>query len=652
MNLLPDSEPQEAVQLNVSIPLVQLRKDRPAPPLFCSRTTATTAPQIATVSRLSALERLPAELINRICMELDPVDLYNLSACSQALASTVDTRRFRQTHHSFYGEAGSPRATASCKRFYPVYKRFQSTLYQTLFGPVRPSGWSQPVQPPVGLSPEQVLDCALGLRIKSQSGALQPAVWSFNKKCSAPVWSSAWVGWIAGLGQCRIGLPAWTERDGIHLPMQILDPHQGPKDFPSLQVSLALTCGERTDRKEAALFLFPAGTFKITAVQDRMVIAYHSFGMQLWQMNCTEGVCEVMSATLPVQTATVIIETGPECIAIGCQNGCIQIWAISSEIRMRQAHRLHQTKVTGLLALPDNRLLSGSLDGLLKLWQTDRGDVIASHKLPLEGSCLAAIVAMPDRFITRSMRDVLCVWQVTDTDFHCIAVLSPCLVRSGTQEILYDEQMFHRLRRLWALFPFFLHYSATLMANDTVVRATAREGFRLQSPQVSSVIIEVYDLNAPPHIEDMMQIRTGTNSPPAAVWEPRFLPDHVGDGPIVLLETLPDGRVVVASTCCVVICEPLTGHVLELLHWPQDEEESSEGPLSGGCVSADGFIWLYGRESAIFVVDPFADINPCSCLPVSSPQDPHGQPSSCEDEQDVNHSVTASVVKKGLSLSE
>ena len=599
MNMLPDDAPHAAVQPSVPTSLLPSGQGEGQLPLLGRRTTAKTTGQDRS---LADLQSLPAELINRIGAELDPVDLCNLAASSERLARTVDTRRFTQMRNSFYGEPGSLQAMASYRQFYAVHNRFKGTAHQALFGQ------SQSEQ-----QPEQVLDCALGLRIKSQTGALKPACRSFKKAIVSPVWPMEWAGSIAGLGQCRISTLLWTERNGFHLPVQRLDPYQGIIDLAPLQLSPP-PMAETLVRSQASSLSVPPLFLKVNVLQDGTVVACHAVAIQLWYLGGIADGESPLSDTLPVQNATAVADMVPGRIAIGCDSGHIQVWSLSPKKCIQDRSALHRSQVNGLITLPDDRLVSASVDGSLVMWRGELDRVMASSRLPQEDNLLDIKAILPDRFITHSTCEVLHVWQVTWDGFHCIAMLNP-FPRSFSMKDQHDHPMAERLRLFWCSAPFLLQCNITTLANNMAVRVSSRRGAHSRLSRLPPPVLELYDLNAAQGQQEVQGVWRSMDMDTAVpIWEPRPLAGRACDDTIVLLKALPDGRIVVASRRRLVICEPSSGHILEVSYRSENEavcqhEQPPCKPLAGGCVSDDGFIWLYDRQGTAFLIDLFADIS-------------------------------------------
>ena len=620
MHLLPDNTPAAAVQLlHDSAPLVrsQQREERPA--LFAGRPTSKTVGQGAFSPRTATLPGLPVELIHRICAELDPVDLRNLAASSSTLANTVDTRRWRQAWCTSYGEPDSPQAVTAYRQFYPLYKRFQDTPYPALFGQRALPGSVQPTCAAQNeLSCQQVLDCALGLRIRSQSGALKPVIRWFHEAIGSPVWSIEWMGEIAGWGHCLVErlTAAGHDPDSFCLPVKMFDPHKGLIDIASLPVSCTATLGSESLRNEGGSQVVPSPV-QVTVLRSGTVVARNPFCVQLWYLRDCDRKTSPPSETLPVSASTVVAEAARGCIAIGRQCGNIQLWTLSPARCLWGTGSLHGDAVVGLISVAGGRLVSASIGGVLKMWQADPCKVVASHRVPPVEQLSGIEHVLPERFITRSIRDVLRVWMISETGFDCVARLDP-YGQSRPKQDLHDENSAARIATLWQFPPFFLTCNLITLANGLVIRGTSRRDLDLGSESDIADLLELYDLNAPrsPYSRvatwrDMNDLDTTV-----PVREPRLLPERVCDGSIMFLKELPDGRILVGSSRQVVVYDPSSDDVLEVLYCPHNRRACLDteppwdpwDPLAGGCVSGDGFIWLLSRNGNLGVIDLFANI--------------------------------------------
>ena len=614
MNLLPDNEPQTAVQQNVSAPFIRSQKGKDRPPLFGLRTTAKIERPQVTSPPSATLPGLPAELISSIGADLDPVELRNLAATSVTLARTVDTREWKRIRRLFYGKPGSLQAMAHYRHFSPLYNRFGECLYRALLGQwvlseCSHSSCAQQSE----ITAEQMLDCAAALRIKSQKGALKPVVRSFRMDGIAG--SACWTGSIAGVGHCRIECPVRTGEHGLFLPLQLLEPNKGPFTFTRLELPPIEDLGESTngvDGQEA----FPAAPLKVMVMKNGTVIARHPAAVYVWrQNNCAEMAFELDE--LPVKNSTVVTEVGPERIAIGRHCGNIQIWSLSPKRRLRSSSdRLHSAPITGLIGLPDGRFISASGDGMMMMWRPDEGDMVASQRIPKEEGVSGLEAISPDRFISRSLGNDLRVWQITESGFHCIALLDP-FSRNYAKKGLYSQEMLERLRYFWSNPPYFVQDEIIVLANSMVMKVTSRRDLNLELTEDIAPLLSLYDLNAPqsPHDREVTWRNTDNTDTTVPIWEPRPLFDAVCNGTKVLLKAFPDGRIVVVSSRRVVIYEPTSDHVLEVPYDIDGDDTASEDAerparsLTGGCVTDEGFIWLYDSEGGLFVIDLLVDIN-------------------------------------------
>ena len=155
-------------------------------------------------SRLT-LERLPPELIARICRYLDLGDRRNLAFTSTALAERVDLRCFREAFLSCYGVPGSLRARGCHDCFYPVYRRLPNDTVHALFGANRTGDSGQGRSGARHPTAKQLLDCAMVLRTRSQSGRLLATSQQHRQRASEAIRLTIWAGPLEGQGQCRIG---------------------------------------------------------------------------------------------------------------------------------------------------------------------------------------------------------------------------------------------------------------------------------------------------------------------------------------------------------------------------------------------------------------------------------------------------------------
>ena len=545
---------------------------------------------------------------------LKSLDLRTISL--KSLTGLVASEPFGHTVRSFYGEPGSRQAAVCLQRFMPLYERLSPSLPGVLAMDMSVLPFLSPPE-----RQQMLLNCATLLRLHAQAhpevhdmrlfkGVRTAQQCEQSKKQGVPVWGSTGVGSIKGWGACRIGdLERLARKDSraFHLPVQKLDPVNGPGAIaylPLYPFYASDSCVKRY-RNSCHPFIVPGGA---------QIASVHSDGLQVWELDA--AIKEVgfsrsfiwgIDSSVGGKSVTAAVALKPGVFLFGCYDGSIMEW--KEDKKPRTLFNAARADVVGLFMLESGVILTGSITGVITLWRGEGSLPTSSPALDKEERLHSMQLIAADRFITRSTDDMIRVWQIQGDSFYCIAVLDPLL--AGQPDIIvWDAQTIAQLREHRATDPDFGQQSLRVLSNNRVIRVGQEE----RPP------ILMYDLCSPhnpqgrtalwstPQEEEQEEQQGDYGSAiEVPVWQPITLPEELSDGRVVLLEALPDGRLVVVShTGRIVLYDPCTHDVLVLYSARPQSPQESPKYIESGLVTEDGFIWLCDNEGSVFVIDPSA----------------------------------------------